>query len=656
MKQKIALAGNPNSGKTTLYNALTGSNAYVGNWPGVTVEKKEGPLKVNADITITDLPGIYSLSPYTPEEIVTRDYLTHDRPDVIINIVDSTNLERNLYLTTQLLELNIPVVIALNMSDIVQKNGDSIDHILLADALGCEVVAISAIRGDGCIAAVEKAIALAGSTRKPTHPIFSEHLNETLSGISDLLAGACDETFLLPYYAIKLFERDKKIADSLRLPEEISQAIEQLIRDLEISLDDDSESIVANERYTYITNIVKRCMIKKQKPGLSMSDRIDRIAIGKWTALPLFVVVMFALYYLSVTAVGGISMDWLSEATSDLLNALGVETWLHSLITDGIIGGVGAVLGFLPQLLVLFFLLSLLEDCGYMSRIAFILDRLFRRFGLSGKSVIPILIGTGCSVPGIMASRTIENEADRRITIITTSFMPCSAKLPVIAFIGGTLFPGAVWLAPLAYFIGIFAILVSGLVLKKLKGFKSAETPFVMELPAYHIPKLKNVLTQTLDRGKSFLVRAGTVIFVASAIIWFLSNFDFSFNMAQADQSILATLGKTIAWVFSPLGFGSWQATVATLTGLVAKENIVGTLGVLYDGAELAQPGLHFTAVSGLSFLIFNLLCAPCVAAIGAISREMSSLKYTIFALLYQTGFAYLAALLVYQIGMLIYY
>ncbi len=649
MKQKIALAGNPNSGKTTLYNVLTGSNAYVGNWPGVTVEKKEGPLKTNADVVITDLPGIYSLSPYTPEEVVTRDYLSHERPHAIINIVDSTSLERNLYLTTQLLELNTPVVIALNMSDIVEKNGDSIDHLALADALGCEVVAISAIRGEGCYAAVERAILLSDTACKPAPSIYSERLSETLSRISNLLLDICGDTHLIPYYAIKLFERDKKIADSLNLPEATSQAIEQLIRDIETLLDDDSESIVANERYTYITGIIKRCMIKKQKPGLSMSDRIDRVAIGKWTALPLFAIVMFALYYLSVTAVGSLNMDWLSTIASDLLDMLGIAAWLHSLITDGIIGGVGAVLGFLPQLLVLFFLLSLLEDCGYMSRIAFILDRLFRRFGLSGKSVIPILIGTGCSVPGIMASRTIENEADRRITIITTSFMPCSAKLPVIAFIGGTLFPGAVWIALLAYFIGIFAILVSGLLLKKLKGFKSAETPFVMELPAYHIPKLKNVLTQTLDRGKSFLVRAGTVIFVASALIWFLSNFDFSLKMAEPDQSILAALGKTLAWVFQPLGFGSWQAAVATLTGLVAKENIVGTLGVL-------QPDLNFTAVSGLSFLIFNLLCAPCVAAIGAISREMGSLRHTLFALLYQTGFAYIAALLVYQLGMFIYY
>lgn len=670
MNIKIALAGNPNCGKTTMFNALTGSSQYVGNWPGVTVEKKGGKLKGHKDVEIIDLPGIYSLSPYTLEEVVSRNYLLGDKPDAIINIVDSTNIERNLYLTTQLVEIGIPVVIALNMTDILRKNGDQIDVKKLSHKLGCEIIETSALKGEGCKEVAEKAIALvkAKSKNVPQHT-FSQEVEEALSLIEDILSYSMEEDNL-HWYAIKLFERDKKVMEQIELSEDAMSRIEEIAKGCETTFDDDSESIITNERYTYISKIIKECVRRKNNSKMTSSDKIDRIVTNRFLALPIFALVMFLVYYVSISTVGTWLTDWTNDvlfgeiippAVENFLVSVGTAEWLNSLILDGIIGGVGAVLGFLPQMLVLFLFLAILEDCGYMARIAFIMDRIFRRFGLSGKSFIPMLIGTGCSVPGIMASRTIENESDRKMTIITTSFIPCSAKLPIIALIAGALFPESTWVGPSAYFIGVAAIIISGVILKKTKGFAGDPAPFVMELPPYHIPGAKSVLIHMLDRGKSFVKKAGTIIFLASGAIWFLSSFNWSMEMVDTAESMLATIGKVIAPVFSPLGFGNWESAVATFTGLIAKENVVGTFGILFGFAEVAENGAEiwpllqqsFTQLSAFSFLLFNLLCAPCFAAVGAIKREMGNGKWTLIAVGYQTGFAYVISLIVYQLGML---
>lgn len=668
---KIALVGNPNSGKSTFYNTLTGSNQYVGNWPGVTIEKKEGFLRGNDDVILSDLPGIYSLSPYSPEEVVARDFLIDERPDAIVNIIDGTNMERNLYLTTQLSELSIPLVVAINMSDVIEKSGDKIDIQGLSSMLGCKVFVISALSGDGCLDAVNEAVSLAKErSAEPTPQIFNDSIQQKLGAVSEIIREKTQEKSLISFYSLKLFERDGKVNERLDLSSQQKNKIEQIIKAAENEFDDDSESIIADGRYRFISGVMAKCVCKRGN-GCALSEKIDRFATGRITALPIFAAVMFLLYYISVSTIGGFGTDWVNDTlfgeiiipnTGEFLAAIGTAPWLASLTVDGIIGGVGAVIGFLPQLLVFFFLLALLEDCGYMARIAFILDKIFRKFGLSGKSVIPILIGTGCSVPGIMASRTIENDTDRKVCVITTSFMPCSAKLPIIALIAGALFPDSAWIAPMSYFIGIFAIMTSGIILKKFSGFSYSETPFMMELPNYHSPKLMSVLRHTWDRGKEFLIKAGTVIFISCALIWFLSSFNLKFEMVGADESILAFLGMNIAWIFSPLGFGNWQATVATISGLVAKESVVGTFGVLYGAAELSENGAEiwnalrqsFTPISGLSFMVFNLLCAPCIAAIGAISREMPNAKWTLFAVAYQTGFAYITALIVYQIGKLV--
>ncbi len=680
---KIALAGNPNSGKTTLFNALTGSNQFVGNWPGVTVEKKEGKLKGHKDVTIVDLPGIYSLSPYTLEEVVARNFLLNERPQAILNIVDGTNIERNLYLTTQLLELGIPVVVAVNMMDIVNKNGDEINFNTLSRKLGCEVVSISALKGTGLMEAAEKALTLAQKKliSKPLHT-FSERVETVLSSISANLNHDIPEE-QKRFYAIKLFERDNKIADQMvNSPE-----LENLIQAVEDEMDDDSESIITNERYIYISSIIKDCYTKKNKSNLTASDRIDKVVTNRWLALPIFAVVMFIVYFISITTVGTLATDWANDGVfgdgwhlfgidgvwvpgvpvlaESLLNSLGTADWLSSLIIDGIIAGVGAVLGFVPQMFILFMFLAFLEACGYMARIAFIMDRIFRKFGLSGKSFIPMLIGTGCGVPGIMASRTIENDRDRRMTIMTTTFIPCGAKLPIIALIAGALFGGAWWVAPSAYFIGIAAIIMSGIILKKTKMFEGDPAPFVMELPAYHLPTVGNVLRSMWERGWSFIKKAGTIILLSTIVIWFLMSFGIVngrfVRVEDISDGFLAVIGSALAGVFAPLGFGDWQATVATLTGLVAKENVVGTLGILYGFGEVAEDGVelwgmlaqNFTAVSAYAFLVFNLLCAPCFAAIGAIKREMNNAKWTWFALGYQTLFAYAVSLCIYQLGTL---
>ncbi len=779
---KIALAGNPNSGKTTLFNALTGSNQFVGNWPGVTVEKKEGRLKGNKDVMITDLPGIYSLSPYTLEEVVARNYLINSRPDAILNIVDGSNLERNLYLTTQLTELGIPVVMAVNMMDVVNKNGDTLDFKRLSAATGCEVVPISALKGTGIKEAAAKAVAAAGNG-KVTASVhkFNDKVEAYLTEIEEKLDGISEEQ--KRFYAIKLFERDDKIVEAMNKAPDVSEIVERA----EKELDDDAESIITNERYDYIASVISGCYKKKNKKKLSVSDKIDRIVTNRWLALPIFAVVMFIVYYVSVTTVGTWATDWANdgvfgdgwhlfgigtsayeEAAGDyelsqaqvqafideaaaqgidteaveaaleaeegdevdeaavdkfisdaagvnaaaeienedgeieetipvdisgfeaalnaeepdpadfgvwipgipvligaLLDKLGTAEWLNSLILDGIVAGVGAVLGFVPQMLVLFIFLAFLEACGYMARIAFIMDRIFRKFGLSGKSFIPILIGTGCGVPGIMASRTIENERDRRMTIMTTTFIPCGAKLPIIALISGALFGGAWWVAPSAYFVGIAAIIVSGIILKKTKMFSGDPAPFVMELPAYHMPTVGNVLRSMWERGWSFIKKAGTVILLATVLIWFLQGFGFEdgFGMVEdMDNSLLAKLGGVLAPLFTPLGWGDWKAAVAAITGLIAKENVVGTFGILYHFAgEVAEDGVEiwsnlassFTALSAYSFLVFNLLCAPCFAAMGAIKREMNSAKWTWFAIGYQCVFAYAVSLCVYQLGML---
>ncbi len=761
MELRIALAGNPNSGKTTLFNALTGSNQFVGNWPGVTVEKKEGKLKKHSEVTVADLPGIYSLSPYTLEEVVARNYLIKERPDAILNIVDGTNLERNLYLTTQLTELGIPVVVAVNMMDIVRKNGDKIHIAELSRALGCKVVEISALKGTGIEEAAKAAVEAAkGAVPVPQHK-FSGVVEHALAHIEEAAVHEMPAE-QQRWYAVKIFERDEKVLEQLQLDATLSQHIEADIQEAEKELDDDAESIITNERYVYIASILKGCYKKKSAGGKTVSDKIDRVVTNRFLALPIFAVVMFLVYFVSVTTVGTYATDWANDGVfgdgwhltggaayeeavenyaepaavveafedaaakagldaaeaADLtataymyddegnveeeipvdfaaykqaaalsepapedygvwvpgipvlvekgLSAINCADWLQSLILDGIIGGVGAVLGFVPQMLVLFLFLAFLESCGYMARVAFVMDRIFRKFGLSGKSFIPMLIGTGCGVPGIMASRTIENERDRRMTIMTTTFIPCGAKLPIIALIAGALFGGAWWVAPSAYFVGIAAIITSGIMLKKTKMFSGDPAPFVMELPAYHLPTVGNVLRSMWERAWSFIKKAGTVILLSSIILWFLQGFgveDGSFGLVEdLNNSVLASLGSAIAWIFAPLGFGNWQSAVATITGLIAKENVVGTFGVLFGGLdEVAENGWEiwanmrevFTPLSAYSFLIFNLLCAPCFAAMGAIKREMNNGKWTAFAIGYQCAFAYAVSLVVNQLGLL---
>lgn len=674
MEIKIALAGNPNSGKTTMFNDLTGSAQYVGNWPGVTVEKKEGKLKGHKEVTIQDLPGIYSLSPYTLEEVVARGYLVNERPDAIINIVDGTNIERNLYLTTQLKELGIPVVIAVNMIDVVRKSGDTIDLAKLGTALGCEVVETSALKGVGSAEAAEKAVALAKAKTTTEMPhVFDGSVEHAIAHIEESIEGLVD-VGSLRWFAIKLFERDDKVSAELGLESGLTAHLEEHIAACEAELDDDAQSIITNQRYSYISRIVGVCVRKKHRAGGSSSDRIDRVVTNRFLALPIFAAVMFLVYYISVTTVGTFVTDftndtvfgaWILPAVGGLMESAGVAPWLIGLVADGIIGGVGAVLGFVPQMLILFLMLSVLEDCGYMTRVAFIMDRIFRKFGLSGKSFIPMLIGSGCSVPGIMASRTIEQDRDRKMTIMTTSFIPCGAKMPIIALIAGALFGGAWWMAPVAYFIGVAAVIISGIMLKKFSMFAGDPAPFVMELPAYHTPAASNVLRSTWERGWSFIKRAGTIILLSSVVLWFLQAFGSVggvFQMVEDNNtSLLASAGRFIAPVFAPLGFGTWQAAVGTLTGLIAKENVVGTFGVLYGFAEVAEDGMEywtlmardFTALSAFSFMIFNLLCAPCFAAMGAIRREMNSAKWTWLAIGYLCVFAYVISLIVYQLGLL---
>ena len=668
MEYKIALAGNPNCGKTTMFNDLTGSSQYVGNWPGVTVEKKEGKLKANKQAIIQDLPGIYSLSPYTLEEVVTRNYLVNEHPDSMINIIDASNLERNLYLTTQLLEIGVPMVIALNMMDMVRKNGDRIDVKKLSDALGCQIIETSAVKGEGSTEVAKAALSLAQRKAAAPKPLkFNAKLEQMLEQIARLLQGACQPQNLR-WYAIKLFERDEKAIEQLKLSPAVLEQIEAIRQEAEQEFDDDVESIITHERYVVIADLLKTCYRKQSKQKLTTSDKIDKIVTNRILALPIFAVVMFLIYYISITTVGTMMTDWVNDvlfgeiippAVEGLLVSVGAADWLQSLILDGIVAGVGAVLGFLPQMLVLFLLLALLEDCGYMSRIAFIMDRIFRRFGLSGKSFIPMLIGLGCGVPAVQASRTIENDRDRKMTIMTTTFIPCSAKLPIIGLIAGALFNESGWVATSAYFVGIAAIIISGIILKKTKLFAGEPAPFVMELPAYHIPSVKGVLIHMWDRAKAFVRKAGTIIFLSSVVIWFLSSFNFQLQMVDTGDSILAAIGRVIAPIFAPLGWGHWEAAVGTISGLVAKENLVAIMGILYGFAEVAENGdemwsvfaQNFTAISAYSFLVFNLLCAPCFAAIGAIHREMGSAKWTWIAIGYQCIFAYIVSLIIYQLG-----
>lgn len=747
MSIKIALAGNPNCGKTTLFNALTGSNQFVGNWPGVTVEKKEGKLKFNSDVTIMDLPGIYSLSPYTLEEVVARTYLINERPDAILNIVDGTNLERNLYLTTQLTELGIPVVIAINMMDVVKKKGDKINTAELSRQLGCKIVEISALKGTGIKEAANEAVEAASATKTVPMHTFSGETEHAIAHIEEALKGKVSDE-QQRWFAIKVFERDEKVMSQLKLDSSALKNVEDIIKGVEDELDDDSESIITNERYVYIASILKGSYVKKNKGSLTVSDKIDKVVTNRFLALPIFAVVMFIVYYISVTTVGTWVTDWTNdclfgdgfhlfgngtaeyeeavgdfdradqilaaweegetsidivdeegavtesvEITDDVvaeaeevtanepdpadygwwipgipvlveggLTAINCADWLQSLILDGIVAGVGAVLGFVPQMLVLFIFLAFLESCGYMARVAFIMDRIFRKFGLSGKSFIPMLIGTGCGVPGVMASRTIENDRDRRMTVMTTTFIPCGAKLPIIALIAGALLDGAWWVSPSAYFVGIAAIIISGIILKKTKMFAGDPAPFVMELPAYHWPTVGNVLRSMWERGWSFIKKAGTIILLSTILVWFLSGYGFGengFGAVDMEQSLLANIGNIFSWIFAPLGFGDWRATVACVTGLIAKENVVGTFGILYGFAEVAEDGAEiwgtlqnaYTPVAGYAFLVFNLLCAPCFAAIGAIRREMNSAKWTLFAIGYQCVFAYCTALVIYQIG-----
>ena len=674
MSVKIALAGNPNCGKTTLFNALTGSNQFVGNWPGVTVEKKEGKLKGHKDVTIMDLPGIYSLSPYTLEEVVARNYLIAERPDAILNIIDGTNLERNLYLSTQLMELGIPVIMAVNMMDIVEKNGDKIHIDKLSKALGCEVVKISALKGTGIKEAAEKAVKVAQNKKisTPVHE-FQADVESVITEVENKLGSSVPEE-QKRFFAIKLLERDDKIKAQMTSAPDVSAEINEL----ENKMDDDTESIITNERYVYISSIIKSCYTKnKTGEKLTISDKIDRVVTNRFLALPIFAVVMYIVYYVSITTVGAFLTDWTNDvlfgeiippAIESFLTAVHCADWLQGLILDGIVAGVGAVLGFVPQMLVLFIFLAFLEACGYMARVAFIMDRIFRKFGLSGKSFIPMLIGTGCGVPGVMASRTIENERDRRMTIMTTTFIPCGAKLPIIALIAGALFDGASWVAPSAYFVGVAAIIISGIILKKTKMFAGDPAPFVMELPAYHWPTVSNVLRSMWERGWSFIKKAGTIILLSTIVLWFLMSFgwiDGSFAMLEAEQldaSILSKIGSAIAWIFAPLGWGDWKMAVAAVSGLIAKENVVGTFGMLFGFAEVAEDGTEIwgqlassmTQLAAYSYLVFNLLCAPCFAAMGAIKREMNNTKWFWFAIGYQCLFAYVVSLCVYQIGMLV--
>ena len=674
MSVKIALAGNPNCGKTTLFNALTGSNQFVGNWPGVTVEKKEGKLKGHKDVIIMDLPGTYSLSPYTLEEVVARNYLIGERPDAIINIIDGTNIERNLYLSTQIMELGIPVIMAVNMIDILEKTGDKIHLDKLSKKLGCEVVAISALKGTGIKEAANKAVKLAQKkqTAEAVHE-FSKDAEAIIDKVEYKLTGIVPEE-QKRFFAIKLLEKDDKIKDQMKATIDVSAEI----KEMEDKFDDDTESIITNERYVYISSIIGDCLTKSKAKGeLTTSDKIDRIVTNRWLALPIFAVIMWIVYYVSVTTVGAFVTDWTNDvlfgeiippAIEKLLVSVNCAAWLQGLILDGIVAGVGAVLGFVPQMLVLFIFLAFLESCGYMARVAFIMDRIFRKFGLSGKSFIPMLIGTGCGVPGVMASRTIENDRDRKMTIMTTTFIPCGAKLPIIALIAGALFDGASWVAPSAYFVGIAAIICSGIILKKTKMFAGDPAPFVMELPAYHMPTVGNVLRSMWERGWSFIKKAGTIITLSTILLWFLMSFgwvDGSFGMLEAEQlndSILASIGNVIAPLFAPLGWGDWKMAVAAVTGLIAKENVVGTFGILFGFAEVAEDGTEIwgqlagsmTAVAAYSFLVFNLLCAPCFAAMGAIKREMNNAKWFWFAIGYQTLLAYVVSLCIYQIGTLI--
>ena len=679
MRITIALAGNPNSGKTTLFNDLTGSSQYVGNWPGVTVEKKEGRLKGHKDVVIQDLPGIYSLSPYTLEEVVARSYLVKERPDAILNIVDGTNIERNLYLTTQLIELGIPVVVAINMMDLVRKNGDKIDIAKLGQELGCQVVEMSALKGQGSMEAAKAAVAAAQEKKAGEHPhVFTGSVEHAIAHIEESISGKVDDASLR-WHAIKLFERDEKELEEVQLDPALKAHIEAHIADCEKELDDDAESIITNQRYAYISRVVERSVRKKAaKHALTASDKIDRIVTNRILALPIFVVVMWAVYTIAMggtpVSIGTMATDWTNDVLvvewicgnlGAWMESIGCAAWLTGLVVDGIVAGVGAVIGFVPQMLVLFFLLSILEDVGYMARIAFIMDRIFRRFGLSGKSFIPMLVATGCGVPGIMASRTIENDRDRKMTIMTTGFIPCGAKMPIIGLFAGALFGGSGWIATSAYFIGVAAVIVSGIILKKTKLFAGDPAPFVMELPAYHIPSAKNVFHSTWERGWSFIKRAGTVILASSVVLWFLQGFGFVdgvFGMVEDNNaSLLASIGNVVAPVFAPLGFGTWQGAVATFTGLIAKENVVSTFGVLYGFAEVAEDGAEiwsllagdFTALTAYSFMIFNLLCAPCFAAMGAIKREMNNAKWTWIAIGYMCGFAYVVAMIVYQLGML---
>ena len=686
MEIKIALAGNPNCGKTTLFNALTGSNQYVGNWPGVTVEKKEGRLKGKKDVIIQDLPGIYSLSPYTLEEVVARNYLVKEKPDAILNIVDGTNIERNLYLTTQLIELGLPVVVAVNMIDLVRKNGDTIDLNKLGAALGCEVVEMSALKGEGGQAAAEKAVALAQSHKAGELPhVFTGSVEHAIAHIEESIQGKVDEGYLR-WYAIKLFERDEKVLEDLKLDKDLAEHLEEHIADCEKELDDDAESIITNQRYAYINGVVSKAVKKKAPKGsLSVSDKIDQIVTNRILALPIFAVVMFCIYSIAMGgyafSIGTMGTDWANDVLfgeivpgffDGILTSLGVSGWLYGLIMDGIVAGVGAVLGFVPQMLVLFFLLAILEDVGYMARVAFIMDRIFRRFGLSGKSFIPMLVATGCGVPGIMASRTIEQDRDRKMTIMTTGFIPCGAKMPIIGLFAGAVFGESPWVATSAFFIGIAAVVVSGIMLKKFKAFAGEPAPFVMELPTYHAPSMGNVLRATWERGWSFIKRAGTIILLSSIILWFLQGYGFVDGVWQAvednNDSLLAMIGSAVAWIFYPLGWMgdmAWKATVATITGLIAKEEVVNTFGVLYQyagEADLLEDshdiwvaiGADFGAITAYSFMIFNLLCAPCFAAMGAIKREMNNAKWTLGAIGYMCGFAYVVSMIVYQLGGLI--
>ena len=676
MSVKIALAGNPNCGKTTLFNALTGSNQFVGNWPGVTVEKKEGKLKGHKDVTIMDLPGIYSLSPYTLEEVVARNYLINERPDAIINIVDGTNIERNLYLSTQIMELGIPVVMAVNMMDLVEKAGDKIHTDKLSKLLGCEVVEISALKGTGIQKAAEKAISLAERKNEvtPVHE-FDSKVEDAITAVGTMLGMDIPEA-QQRVFAIKLLEKDDKIKEQMKSVPDVSAEI----KTLEDAFDDDTESIITNERYVYISSIIGKCVTKGQKGGMTVSDKIDRIVTNRWLALPIFAVVMFIVYYVSITTVGGFLTDWTNDvlfgdiippAIEKALVAVNCADWLQGLILDGIVAGVGAVLGFVPQMLVLFIFLAFLEGCGYMARVAFIMDRIFRKFGLSGKSFIPMLIGSGCGVPGIMASRTIESDRDRKMTIMTTTFVPCGAKLPIIALIAGAFFNNAGWVAWSAYFVGVAAIICSGIILKKTKMFSGEPAPFVMELPAYHMPTVGNVLRSMWERGWSFIKKAGTIILLSTIVLWFLMSFgwvDGKFGMLEAEQlndSILASIGNVIAPIFAPLGWTKagegWKMAVAALTGLIAKENVVATFGMLFGFAEVAEDGSEIwgnlaqvmTPIAAYGFLVFNLLCAPCFAAMGAIKREMNNAKWFWFAIGYQCGLAYIVSLCIYQFGIL---